>query len=332
MFLRWRTVVIVVAFGMCSARADDTAPRWPTQSPMGLSAGADLLYVRPAFSSNAAYTIVDRSGSRGREFEFEFERAHSFWAAYADLSGWGARFQSMVYDADSDRPKPRLPYDGDNTPIFVLPELPWPADFRAPSSILSRTGLGEDRLWFRSHLRILATDVEITHRWDAEDWSMLASAGGRYQILGQKYGADLDNLGDGITTELQKLRSDREFHGYGPTASLFAEHVLAGSWSVYGGARGSLLVGTQRQTIGFVRSATGAHADLAWSSSENRVDRLLPVAELELGIGCETSLGWLGLFFRGGAVLKSYFNAGGAAGGSGTLHLLGGQISAGVSF
>jgi hypothetical protein len=336
--MRWPTAAIVILLGVALPQASaDSAAFLQPATPTGLSAGTNLLYVRATLADNPAYTIFDPAGSRTVEFDYEFERAHLFWAAYTDPSGLGVRFQSMIYDADSDRPKRRLTNDHGAIASVLLPDIGFPSYFQAPSNVLA-AGIGTDRLWFRSHLRIISTDFEITQRWDLGTGWIVASAGGRYQVFEHQYGADLDNLGDGITSELQKLRSERRFKGVGPTAQVEVRQALFGPWAVYGGARGSLVVGTANEEVGFVRSlmdpagtiGQGTHS--AWSVLESRTSRILPLVELELGVEYGATLGWLHVFVRGGPVWKSYFNAGGAAGGSGTVHLMGGQIAIGVGF
>ena len=245
--MRFRAVVI--AFGLAICLASTARAQQP-----GFGAGTDILYLRPTFSDNPSNTT--------RQFQWGAERSHAVWAGYTLESGWGIRYNAFLFDGDAT--KQQLDLD---TPAGIsTPAAAWPYGISSPSAVLS-AGLGQDRLWFRSNLRILKEELEGTYGWWEDDWSVQLSAGVRYQLLRQNYNADLSNTGDGVTMESLALRTSHEFTGFGPTVGLFGSYRFAESWSVYGKIRGAIAFGREdRQSI-----HSESLTDPKWSSAQARL-------------------------------------------------------------
>jgi Legionella pneumophila major outer membrane protein precursor len=318
--MRFRSVVF--AFGIAAALASTARAQDPGP---GFGVGTDILYLRPTFSDNAANSV--------KQFEWGADRSHAIWAGYTLESGWGIRYNAFLFDGDAT--KQQLNF---NTPTGVsTPDSVWPYGISSPSAVLS-AGLGQDQLWFRSHLRVLKEELEGTYGWWETDWSVQLSAGVRYQLIRQNYDADLSNDGDGVTRESLALRTSREFVGFGPTAGIFGTYHFAESWSVYGKFRGAIAYGSEdRQAVhsGAISDPNlvlGTGNSQVWGSSRQVVDRVIPITELELGIEYATDLGPLHVYFRGGIMAQTYYNAGAAAGGGGNLSMFGGQFSLGFRY
>jgi hypothetical protein len=300
------------------------------QSPAGISAGTDLFALRPYFSDNPAYL---RSPS-AKTFEWQFERAHSFWADYTSASGWGGRLSAFVIDGDSSRPQLDVAHPGI---VAAVPASTGPFAFTTPSPVL-RSGLGEDQLWFRSRLRVLDTEYEGTYAWSEGNWLLQVSAGLRYQLIAQVYRADLNNNGDGRTTANLAIRSTNEFVGLGPTLGLSGRYALDEEWSLYGKARGAIAFGTEdRQSLfsGMLSDPdlrVGSGSGRAQGSSRREVEKIVTLTQLEVGVQYTVELGKLTVEYRCGAVAHTYFNAGNAAGGNAAISLFGGQVSMGLRY
>jgi hypothetical protein len=313
-------------------------PQWN-----GWSGGVGLMILKPYVSNNPAYSVAAPVGGGGfvgqtASFTYDPQPAVQFWIAYDDPAGWGGRFRSFVFDADSNGLGVSV---GSAVPVVTVPAigpiLPGAPVFGAPSPVLT-AGLGRDFLDFTSDLRIASTDLEGTYGYMSEDFSIQGSAGLRCLYLRQEYAATLVNPGDGITTFAQQLRAEREFSGCGPTASLFGRYRLGCSpVALYAGVRGSVVYGRMETTSRFAQVVTdpgavagGSRTVLAGVSS--RSDHTLPVTELEFGCEYGAMAGRYGFFVRTGLVSQTYWDAGGATGSSGNLSLIGGQIAVGFAY
>jgi Legionella pneumophila major outer membrane protein precursor len=312
------------------------------QSSPSLIAGTDLLYVRPYISVNTAFTVV--SGTTESEpFDWHHTRAHRIWIGCAEPTGWGVRAQGFVFDDASDNrhvtlTSAEIATRQVTTPPFG-PVIPGVTDFGGPSAVLARSGLGEDRLTFRSDLRIVAAEVEATFACGTDDWTVCLSGGGRYLQVRHGYRPELENAGRLGTSETQNLTLGREFTGYGPTLALFARHRIGDSvLSAYASARGSVVVGTLDEQAAFARSVNdpdllaGVGTRQTRTNATSTSDHTIPVVELEIGLECGGALGRMRLFGRAGVVAQTYFNAGSATNSSGSLSLVGGAITIGFGF
>jgi hypothetical protein len=176
-----------------------------------------------------------------------------------------------------------------------------PALSAAPLSFQVETVPGRNFAAF-SNLRFNVWDFEATEefRW-SECW-LLLSGGLRYAHLSQTYvGVASDATG---TTEVAD--SGHNFDGYGPTIALNANRWV-GSMPVYlyGNIRGSLLFGTAKQAGGITGNGELGPAQVAVST-----DTILPVAELELGVGSAYDVGPARVSLRAGVLGQAWFDAG----------------------
>lgn len=346
----WIIGLVVVAAP--AARADDERfvrdePWFPVAARPGptLTAGTDLLYVRPYLTNDRAFDLVRPAAGTAQSttFTWAHTRAHRFWVECAEPSGWGARFGTFVFDDGSERPDVTLVNEGIATQRVVIPPVgpavPGVAGFAGPSAVLVAAGLGEDRMTFQSDLRIVTVDVEATFGCVTTDWALRLSGGGRYLMLRHGYRADLMNPGNGLVSESQALAFIREFTGGGPTLALFARHRIGDSaLSAYASARGSVLFGTLDERSAFARtvsepgSLAGVGTQSVRASAVHSANHTVPASELELGVEYGGRLGWLRLFGRAGVVAQTYFNAGSATSSGGSLTLFGALVTVGFGF
>ena len=167
---------------------------------------------------------------------------------------------------------------------------------------------------------------------------MELGAGVRQLWLSQQYHATLTNQVAANTAEKQTLDASLAYIGTGPTVSLQARMFLGRSnFVLFAAARGSLLVGTNRQQNNYALTLTDPNNVLAnvngatfvsqTNSSRTANNQVLPIMEFEVGM--DVALGTSGLFLRGALVNQSYFNINNN---NGSLGLFGGQVSLGFNF
>jgi Legionella pneumophila major outer membrane protein precursor len=358
----WASAVMAAAIFTSAGRAQDgmfvrDEPWIPPdaracQSSPSVTAGTDLLYLKPYISGNSAFAVITAppvagpivTGSGETEpFDWQHTRAHRIWIGVGEPSGWGVRTQCFVFDDASDTRHVTLTSAEIATRQVMAPPvgptIPDVTGFGGPSAVLGRAGLGEDRLTFRSDLRIVAAELEATFTYGTDDWTVRFSGGGRYLQIRHGYRAELENAGELGTSETQDLTLGREFTGYGPTLALFARHRIGHSvLSAYASARGSLVVGTLDEQAAFARSVNDPDLLAGVGTRQTRTnavastDHTIPVAEIEMGLECAGALGRMRLFGRAGVVAQTYFNAGSATGSTGSLTLVGALVTVGFGF
>lgn len=164
-----------------------------------------------------------------------------------------------------------------------------------------------DGMQASSDLHMNVWDFELTEKTHVGAWWLLFSGGIRYAHVSQNYVALLsDNAG----TTLQGVFSGHHFDGAGPTASFNARRWVDGTpFYLYGDVRGSLLFGTSEQSA-FV--GTGSRL-LNTQQAFSAADAMLPVAEMELGIGWTQSMGSTQAFAQAGLLAQAWFDAGNAS-------------------
>lgn len=142
-------------------------------------------------------------------------------------------------------------------------------------------------------------DFEVTRDFHGANWAVEVAGGFRYAHIAQRY--DVADLTGGATS---LLFSGQDFNGFGPT--LFARgrwQVAETGFYVFGDGRGSLLYGKSQQDawldlpIGIVNAATSSRM-------------VMPVAEMELGVGYRRAWRGTDLFFEMGLDYQTWFEAG----------------------
>jgi hypothetical protein len=321
----------------------------------GIMGGASFYLLKPYMQSNTAYVTTIAPGTPTSQvdlasFHWDTEPAAAFWLGWSSPSGLGARARYFYFEQTSSSASltngitpPPAPQTTINPPLAnFLPLSTGGTAFGSPGTVLN-SGIGTDVLSFGSDLRIHALDIEATYAWKGECWSLLVSAGGRYLNLEQNYHASLINNGAGLgVTEVQLLDASRNFRGGGPVASLFGQTYFGRTGlSLFGSFRGSFVVGGTDEHVGFTQVVNDPHGLIPpgipgvlrlTPQATRNADHSLTVAELELGVQYDVSLGRANVFVRAAAVSQTYFDAGNASQATGNLGLLGMQLSAGVNY
>jgi hypothetical protein len=317
------------------------------------SAGATAYFLRPYFDNSPAFIRTTGIGTpapveESPEFEWDYNVSPAFWLAWTSASGWGIRGRYFHFDESANTLGATLtPAEAATTTIrppagLVFGGLGVPPNFGSPGLILA-AGMGQDVMTFNSDLRIQVIDVEATYDIRSGPWSLQLAGGGRYMNLEQSYAATLTNAAangmGGTATETNLLTFARDFNGGGPTVALQANlQIMQSNLSVYGNVRGSLLVGRESSDLALNQSLVNDPGFLyggdqvATPTSSRSRDRVLPVAEVELGLEYGMNMGRFRSFIRGAVVNQTYFEGGSASQSEGNLSLFGGQITLGVGF
>ncbi len=321
----------------------------------GWMGGAALYYLKPYLQNNTAYVTTIAPGTptsvvTQSSFPWQYEPAAAFWLGYSLPGGLGVRARYFYFDQTSssiDLTNTTTPAPATQTTINpplanFLPLSTGGTAFGSPGTVLN-SGIGTDVLSFSSNLRIHAFDVEATYAWQGDGWTLLASAGGRYLTLDQDYNASLTNNGAGKgVNEVQLLEATRNFRGGGPVASLLGQVYFGRTGlSLVGSVRGSFLVGGNDEHVNFTQIVNDPNGVIPPGIPRNAAadapggSELRPrvtVAELELGLQYDVSMGGVNVFVRASVVSQTYFDAGNASQGMGNLALFGVQGAAGINY
>jgi hypothetical protein len=354
------------AFYYLKPASEETAPAAPTVPAVplgsvhpsdsswfnGLAAGGAFYYLKPYVNNNTAFVTTVAPGGplsevNSTSFHWDYKSAGAFWLGWSTPSGLGARARYFFFDQEATpafvyNTTTAAPQTTVNLPSGFLPLSTGGTAFGSPGTVLN-SGLGNDVLTFQSNLQISAVDAEATYAWQGPRWQVLVSGGGRYLNLTQDYRAILTNTPPDLpVSELQVFSANRKFTGAGPVAGVQGNFRIGQSGlSVFGTARGSLLVGTLSETVLFsqtVSDPTGVippniPGTLAISPSGTRTaDHVLSVGEVEVGLQYELNLRGSRMFFRGAAVNQTYFDAGSPSQSNGNLSLFGVQLSLGLNY
>ncbi len=317
----------------------------------GLLGGASFYYLKPYLPNNTAFrttTMPDTPMSQvvDTTFSWNYEPAAAFWLGWAPDNGLGLRARYFFFDQTS----PTLNVSNTTTPppqttislplASFLPLSSGGIAFGSPGTVLS-TGIGTDRITFSSTLEIHTLDLEATYGWRGDRWSVLAGAGGRYEVLNQGFHAQLINNGAGLPIfESQVFDATRNFSGGGPVGSILTNlRIGQTNFSLYGSLCGAVLIGTNQERVNYNQTVfdptglipPGIPGTLQITPTARRDgDRVLSVAEIELGMQYDLNLRRSSLFVRAGVVDQNYFDAGNASQTTGDMSLFGVQFSAGL--
>jgi len=335
-------VPAILAICALISQADNASAQWnmqpgpwssgfagPSRSRPGCGVGASAYFLMPFFDNNTAYVVVNdqETTQSSTDFEWNFQLAPAIWFGFVNEYGSGVRARYFHFDHSSKT----LNVAGSDQTINAPPSLDQPGDNSFVSPGVLGTMTGGDQLTFRSGLQLNTGDVEFTYEYQAGPLALLFSGGGRYQRLAQSYDALLTNNVTPGDSEVQRLISESEFNGGGPTVAMQGRWEAGAGWAVFGMLRGALLVGSADRDTTFTQVVIGQFAQNVATQTSTSTTKLLPTAELELGIeyGGGQYSPWL---IRGALVNQTYFGAGTAANDSGNLSLFGAQLSVGVAY
>jgi hypothetical protein len=179
-----------------------------------------------------------------------------------------------------------------------------PAASAAPLGLQAVTLRPTDSLRAFSHLRLDVWDFEATEDLRVGPWSLVVAGGVRYAHLAEVYNA---TVRDAAGAPVQGVVSGHNFNGAGPTLAFSVNSPLGGTGLyLYGDCRGSVLFGTAKQSASLLGGPTSTDTQDVSSNTH----AVLPVGELELGLGWERDFGWAHVFVRGGLVGQIWHEAG----------------------
>lgn len=264
--------------GGAAVRADETQlvdgaePAASSESASRWLAGADLVVLKPHFSENPAYTVLQSDGFSSERYtatNFEYDLAVSprIWLEYRAANDIGVRSQFWQFDGDSQTASASPPANGFG-------------EIRPPTfdGVDIATNIPTDRFTANSGLKAYYVDAEVTKRGSFCNWDLLGAAGLRYGSVQQSYAARL-HTGDGVLAG--SLDMEHRMEGIGPTIALETRRPLGLGFILLANARGSLLYGPSQANF-----AGGEDLDLQTpfhTAYESSQDTVIPVGELQLG-------------------------------------------------
>jgi hypothetical protein len=289
----------------------------PEESSLGFFAGAGFYYVRPLFSSNPAILTTQLVGDPARtfsatatasqEFKWDYQMAPRFWLGYEFDDGWLIRSRYWRFHSSPDKVRlvqwPDQP--GQSTEVATVGGYPIVATSLVP-------GMSANTFLVSSGLHLDVADFEAGRCLTTQNCMFTGTAGIRYADLTQSYNGTLFNPGSAFEGEMiQQQQMTNAFHGVGPTLAGQGRYYLGGGLSLFGDVRGSLLYGHGKEFAGQVFLG-GAPAGQAFASQGDR-GLMLPVGELELGVGWDGALGQSLWSFNVGFASQMWWNAGSAS-------------------
>ncbi len=311
----------------------------------GFMGGASFYLLRPYISNNTAYITNSGIGTptpstTSQDFDWAYRPAPAMWFGYTTESGLGIRARAFYFDQSPTTLTTSLNPNTAATATITPPAglspvvgIP-PVGFAAPGILLGG-GAGQDQLAFSSSLRIQTIDMEATYAWNLDSFALLFSGGGRYLQMSQNYNATLVNVPGTGASEYDALIAGHNFYGGGPTVALQCDWKVGSTGlSLYGLARGSVIVGTGRQDVFFSQVIIDPVLGNQDNQPSNRstFQQVIPIAELEVGVQYGLMVGRSEFFVRGAAVNQTYFGAGSSTARDTNLSLFGVQFSTGLNY
>ncbi len=283
-------------------------------------AGADLVLLRPFFSHNPAFTVMQADGTSFENFtdtNFTYDLAMSprIWLEYRSANDFGVRTQFWQSDQGSKAAATSPPANGFGRVI--------PPTFDGVD--ISST-IPTERFSANSGLQAYYVDAEVTKRGSFSSWDVVGSAGLRYASVEQHYTAQL-RTGAGALAGLLDLQ--HRIEGIGPTLAIETRRPLFSGLTLFASGRGSLLFGQSQATF-----VGGEDLDLATpfhTTYHSSQDSLLPIGEMQLGGEWWSPTSSVGQFFVRSALETQFWNSvGSASSENGNLGLIGFSLGVGL--
>lgn len=262
----------------------------------GVFAAYDLVLLKPVYSNNTAFYVHDTvvgidEGAILTEFTFGAEASHRLELGYlSPTSNMGWRSRYWFFDADDSKQS--------GTDVDVKIGIADDPDIAIDT--VSATSPDFYLAEARTALHVL--DAEVISKRQIYQNNVTLASGLRYASVEHGYfGQDILT---GVTENI--LRTQFNFRGLGPTLALQSRRPIQGTgfgWNV--GARTSLLFGNT--------DAVWERITVAGSSDAIRQDnffRMLPVAELQLGLDYRRCVGSKRLELGTGFEAQGWFNGG----------------------
>lgn len=253
---------------------------------------------KPYWKTNPAMFIDDNAPATVAEKDFtdasQFVPRVSF--GYVNGNGFGARIGWWGFATS------QTDFVGNNNNLAIFSASP--LGLPAADDFFGDPGEGMAASYA---LRMNVWDFELLQVFERNAWTFLLSGGIRYAHVSMDYFAiDVDEPGDLVT---DFVNSGHNFNGAGPTVAL----QVRGGQNLYVTctARGSLLFGPGKQNAQI--ALTTPAGPVLLNEAISSYDEILPVGELELGVGGKRAMARAIAFLELGVNAQAWIEAGNAA-------------------
>ncbi len=291
----------------------------PVNGGVGIAAGAGIYLLQPRFTSNPALLSIKNvqtpagnlstNQASSTDFHWSTDAAPRVWLGVTLSDSWMIRaaYWNFRHTADDVNALHGLDPAGTTTTIASVGALPF-------VSTELPLGAPADSIQIRSDLRLDVFDLEAAYKGTVGRWTFEGATGLRYADLVQHYHASLVNAGNaaiGFSPTFRDQREETAFFGLGPTVAGESNFEVGWGFSLYTDLRGSLLFGRGHQTA--TQIFTGGAIPIQLFSQSGDRDVILPVSELEIGLGWAHRFGRrVRVSARAGFVGQMWWNAGSA--------------------
>lgn len=239
----------------------------PFSPVFGFYAGYENVFVRPYFSSDAAFEfddgVTDPDFQRVIQFDWDLQYTPRVWVGYVGPGGIGAQIRYWQFDHGETRGA----LDG-GAGFFE-------SGFQHDDDVLLAIGtLTDDSIFARHDLELHVVDVEGTWHNTSCAWGSVRVSGGvRYVRMDQDYGA---KTFDDADPQIEFISSHHDFEGIGPTVAVLARRRIGlSNFALFASGRLSAVYGDASIEM---RDVVGSGD--AWAKSG---DDLISVMEMQLG-------------------------------------------------
>jgi hypothetical protein len=290
----------------------------------GFYAGFEATFVKPRFSDNSAFTLMEADGASfesftDTQFNYDLEFTPRVFIGWQQSSNLGLRATWWQFDhsaANASASPPANGFGSIDPPSFGTIDL--------------STNIPTDAYAAASNLNAYTIDIEATKQSSFCGWDLGVGCGIRYANAEQSYNAQLRDANNGLRGQIDFQHS---LEGFGPTISLDAYRPIGYQFSIFCKARGSILFGDGESQL-----IAGEDLDLTTplnTTHSTSRDDLLSIGEIQLGSR------WQGRKVRGRSYRpfcsiamegQIWNGAGTATSEDGTLGFFGFNAGAGVSW
>jgi hypothetical protein len=276
--------------------------------------GVGFYLVQPYFESNPAYIVVREVGGKGNKMQVadrvdlshNMEVAPQLWLGYIGESGLGVRGRWWYFRQGSDQTL-ALPPSDPGTNLVIISAVPLGIQAFSNTDSGKSTGFA-----VTSNLVLQVGDIEALQGLQIAGWDFLFSGGLRIAHINQHYNVYSGDT-KGEAALWRSIQSGHSFNGAGPVIAVEAHRPLAGTgFGLFGSARGAVLFGSAKQNALFIANAL-RNDDASPSGAVDHRSRVLPVAELEIGVEYRQNVGMSQFFGQIALVGQDWFGAGNAS-------------------
>jgi hypothetical protein len=254
----------------------------------GLVGGAALVYAKPWFTGDIAYSDAVSDGllvtTTTPTFDHGFQATPRFWLGYQNMRGGGIRARYWQYKSADDVVSP--------IDLGVLTEYTANSGIVGTNLIGSQPTVDGEGMIAVQDIRLDVLDLEYTRQLGVPRGNCMVSCGARYARYQQSYEANFPP-----NFNVYQF-SSFDLEGLGPTAAI--EGLVPTNWcdlNVYGVGRASILLAQFDQQI---RNTEGAIVGDEFLSEDR--DHAVAVFEAEIGARWQHRLSSGAMLFAQGSL------------------------------